>query len=108
MVTESQYFVADNDPEGTRFASFQDAARHEERIAAVVPLLSASKPGVVQMYHNDTPEHRAARQAVGIEPADSLVGDMIGDLQAEQTYISSDRERCHPRTNCRAGTVFSA
>lgn len=67
-----------------------------ERLDCAERALLASKPAVAQTYHNDTPEHRAARQAVGIEPADSPIGDMIGDLQSEQTYISSDRDRCHP------------
>lgn len=33
MVTEVNHFVADNDPEETRFTSFSGAAVHEERIA---------------------------------------------------------------------------
>ncbi len=32
MVTELQFFVADNDPEETRWSSFAGAAAHEERI----------------------------------------------------------------------------
>jgi hypothetical protein len=38
MVRETQHFVADNDPEETRFSSFQDAARHEARINAAQAL----------------------------------------------------------------------